>query len=58
MKKYASDFIALLEAERKKHSEEDFIDLLTELKEDIELKISQAKATDDFEALDDMSHLK
>lgn len=58
MKKYASDFIALLEAERKKHSEEDFVDLLTELKEDIELKLEQSKASNDFDLLDELSHIK
>ena len=58
MKKYATNFARMIEDQRKNHSEDDFLDLLEEIKEDLEIKIMSAKTKLDFEPLDELSHLK
>jgi len=56
MKKYATDFTRMLDDQRKNHSEEDFLDLLEELKAELEMQIMFARTKTDFETLDELTN--
>lgn len=55
-KKYASDFLKMIDEERKKYSEDDYLDLLKELRDELETRIYQKQMEDDGE-IDELSHL-
>jgi hypothetical protein len=58
MKKYASDFVRQIEDQKKNHSADDYVDMMKELKEALDNKISAEEAKLNEEPLDDMSHIR